>query len=77
MSRFVDTSDCCDLLTEAEVAGILRLTPGTLRQYRTAKRCKGKAPAYIQQGRGRVLYRREDINAWIQQHRTIPQGDSE
>lgn len=58
-----------DLLTEAEAAALLRLKPDTLRQWRTGKRHAGKAPPYIQQGKGRVLYLRTDLEAWLRKHR--------
>lgn len=58
-----------DLLTEAEAAALLRLKPDTLRHWRTGKRHAGKAPPYIQQGKGRVLYLRADLEAWLLRNR--------
>ena len=65
-----------ELLTEAEAAALLRLSPGTLKQWRTNKRHAGKAPPYIQRGRGRVLYLRSDLLAWINAHRHQPEQRS-
>lgn len=61
-----------DLLTEAEAAALLRIKPETLRHWRTNKRHKGKAPAFVQQGKGRVLYLRSDLLAWIERNHHQP-----
>lgn len=61
-----------DVLTEEEAAQVLRVKPDTLRHWRTAKRDKGKAPPFIQQGQGRVLYLRADLTAWLLANRTDP-----
>lgn len=68
-----------DLLTEAEVAALLRLKPDTLRQWRTGKRHAGKGPTFIQRGKARVLYLRADLEAWLLLHRrdTQPKGTSD
>lgn len=67
----------CDLLTEAEAAALLHLSPDTLRQWRTGKRHAGKAPAYIQQGKGRVLYLRADLEAWLLRNRRVAEPTGE
>ena len=61
-----------ELLTEKEAAELLRITPGTLRMYRTAKRFAGRAPTFVQNGRGRVLYLRSDLSAWVAARRRTP-----
>lgn len=61
-----------DVLTEKEAAQVLRIKPDTLRHWRTAKRYKGRAPPFIQQGRGRVLYLRADLAAWLLANRIEP-----
>lgn len=53
-----------DLLNSAEVARLLRLSVPTLERMR----CQGTGPAYIKLGNGRrarVVYRRDDIEAWL------------
>ncbi len=49
-----------DLLTITEAAELLRAPVATLRYWRHL----GTGPASFRLGR-RVLYRREDLNAWI------------
>jgi len=66
-----------DVLTEVEVAALLHLKPDTLRQWRTGKRHAGKAPPYIQRGKGRVLYLRADLEAWLQANRHAPRAPNE
>ena len=53
-----------ELLTITEVATLLRAPVATLRYWRHL----GTGPASFRLGR-RVLYRREDLNAWIEAHR--------
>ena len=52
-----------DLLTIAEAAALLRAPVATLRYWRHL----GTGPASFRLGR-RVLYRRGDLLAWIDQH---------
>lgn len=68
-----------DVLTESEAAALLHVMPDTLRQWRTGKRHAGKAPSYIQQGKGRVLYLRADLEAWLLRNRreTQPEGEND
>lgn len=68
-----------DLMTEAEAAALLRLKPDTLRHWRTGKRHVGKAPPYIQRGKGRVLYLRADLEAWLLRNRrsAAPTGEGD
>lgn len=63
-----------ELLTEAEAAAVLRLKRHTLAHWRTVARYRGKrkGPAYIQSGKGRVLYLLTDIDAWIEANRREP-----
>jgi predicted DNA-binding transcriptional regulator AlpA len=49
-----------DLLTPAEVAGMVRLPVGTLSYFRSA----GGGPAYFKLGR-RVMYRRSAVESWV------------
>ena len=58
--------DCTDeeLLTPEEVAGILKVSPRTLRNWRAS----GKGPPYLKL-EGSVRYRRGDVRAWIRQAR--------
>ncbi|MFE3059078.1 helix-turn-helix transcriptional regulator [Nocardia sp. NPDC059239] len=48
------------LATSAEVAATLRTTPAALAQLRY----RGEGPVFRKLGR-RVLYRWEDVNAWV------------
>ena len=52
--------DLPDLLTISEAADLLRAPVATLRYWRHL----GTGPAGFRAGR-RVLYRRDDLNAWI------------
>lgn len=50
------------LLTAKEAAEYLRLSPGTLENYR----CAGCGPPYIQRVRkGRVFYDRSQLDEWL------------
>ena len=49
-----------DLLTETEVAGILKVKSATLRTWRT----RGEGPGFVKLGRA-VRYQREVLEAWI------------
>ena len=53
-------SDVPDLLTITEAADLLRAPVATLRYWRHL----GTGPASFRMGR-RVLYRRDDLSAWI------------
>ncbi len=53
-----------DLLTISEAAALLRAPVATLRYWRHL----GTGPTSFRLGR-RVLYRREDLHAWIDAHR--------
>lgn len=57
-----ETSTLCadDLLTEPELAEMLRITPRTQRLYRA----EGDCPDYIKIGR-KVLYRRSAVLDWL------------
>lgn len=53
------------LLTTPEAAHFLRLSARTLERYRV----EGTGPRYIKAGpgrRARVLYRKEDLHAWLE-----------
>jgi len=49
-----------DLLTPAEAAKALRVSPATLPRWRWS----GDGPDYVRVGR-KILYRREDLEAYI------------
>jgi predicted DNA-binding transcriptional regulator AlpA len=51
------------LLSEAEAARYLALSPRTLERWRST----GEGPRYCKQSR-RIAYRREDLDAWIAAH---------
>ena len=52
-----------DLLTITETADLVRAPVATLRYWRH----RGTGPRSFRLGR-RVLYRRDDVDAWIQRH---------
>jgi hypothetical protein len=53
------------LVDQAQVAERLDVATGTLAGWR----CRGIGPPYIQVGaRGRVRYRTEDVDAWLDAH---------
>jgi hypothetical protein len=63
-----------DLLTTAEAAHVLRLSPRTLERFRV----EGTGPSYLKAGpgkRARVLYRVEDLQAWLNQSRFSSTSD--
>ena len=49
------------LLTTAQVAAILSLSPRTLEQLRV----KGGGPPYFALGKRAVRYRRSDVDSWL------------
>lgn len=55
------------MLTPAELAELVRRSPGTLRNWRY----RGEGPAYTTAG-GRVRYARPDVEAWLASHRVTP-----
>jgi predicted DNA-binding transcriptional regulator AlpA len=57
-----ETTTISSLLLEREAATYLRLTPRTLAKYRS----EGGGPNFAKLG-GRVVYPKEDIDAWIRQ----------
>jgi hypothetical protein len=60
-----------NLLTEHEVAPLLRVSPATLRSWR----CRGIGPNYIKMGRGTkspVRYNRVDLEQFVAQCRHVP-----
>ena len=59
-----DTADQPDLLTISEAAEMLRAPVATLRYWRHL----GTGPHSFRLGR-RVLYRRDDLDAWVEAHR--------
>lgn len=55
-------------LTAIEVADMVRLSPRTLEGMRLA----GRGPPYIrmgESGRAKVIYKLEDVMAWIESHK--------
>ena len=59
-----------ELMTTAEVAELLRCSAWSLASMRR----QGKGPAFIRVGDKRYLYRRADIEAWLND-RTTAQGE--
>ena len=59
------TSPDCELLNSSEVAKLLHLSVPTLERMRSL----GTGPTFIKLGTGkraRVVYRRSDIDAWLE-----------
>lgn len=50
-----------ELLTTAELAAELKVSPRTLQRWRA----EGSGPPMVRVGRG-VRYRRRDVNAWLE-----------
>jgi excisionase family DNA binding protein len=50
-----------ELLTEAELAQLLKVSVGTIRRWRA----EGSGPPSLRLGRG-VRYRRVDVDAWLE-----------
>lgn len=62
----VRTAESDTYLTTAEAAQLVRLSPRTLERLRL----QGSGPRYLKAGSGkkaRVLYRRTDLVAWLEQ----------
>jgi hypothetical protein len=68
MSPALQTTDAP--MTRAEAAKYLRLSPITL----TCWAARGTGPRYCRSGktRGRVVYRRADLDAWLESHSVSP-----
>lgn len=61
-----------DLITTAEAAALLRVSPETLRYWRW----RNKGPVSFRSGR-HVLYERADVIAWIETQKTVTErGDA-
>lgn len=58
-----------ELLTHREAAKFLGITAGTLYVWRAENRYP---IPFIQLGKGRVLYRPEDLNSFLASHRIVP-----
>ncbi len=58
-------NDSFDLITEGEVAAILRLKTATVAEMRR----KQKGPPHIKVG-GSIRYRRYEVIAWIEEQRS-------
>lgn len=56
-----------DLQTQERVSEVTGIPTGTLANYRYL----GKGPRYIKIGK-RVLYRRADVDAWLDAHTVTP-----
>lgn len=56
-----------DLLTITELSKIISVSPDTLYQWRH----RGYGPRSTKAGR-RVLYRRSDVDAWLESNSTAP-----
>ena len=55
------------LFTEDEASRYLGLARATLRNWR----CSGEGPAFVKAGR-RILYRIEDLRAWVEERLRDP-----
>ena len=68
-------SNIGEYMTTAQVAGMLGFARVTLEMWRNGKSkdCapKQKGPPFIKLGR-RVIYRRSDVNTWIEGNRVDP-----
>lgn len=60
-----------EFLTSREVATLLRIHPKTLSRLRTERR----GPPWHQPEAGKILYRRSDIEAYLDAHRHEPAGE--
>lgn len=58
-------------MSEQELADLLGLTVGSLRQYRW----RGQGPAYEKIGQ-RIWFRVADVEAWLDRHRVDPEAAS-
>jgi predicted DNA-binding transcriptional regulator AlpA len=56
-----------DLLTAEQLADIVHASPRTIIRWRG----EGLGPAYVKAGH-RVLYRRADVEAWLESHKIRP-----
>jgi excisionase family DNA binding protein len=54
-----------ELLTEKELAGLLKVSARTLRAWRDA----GEGPPALKIGRRAIRYRRSDVEEWLRQQR--------
>ncbi|MFJ9446390.1 helix-turn-helix domain-containing protein [Kitasatospora sp. NPDC101235] len=57
------------LYTQAEAAKILKVSPATLRRWRTQQPSQG--PAYVRIG-ARISYRHQDLADYLTERRVIP-----
>lgn len=57
-----------DILDATEAAAYLRSSPSTLAKYRMVA---NRGPAYILQSARKVLYRRTDLDAWLNERSRI------
>ncbi len=60
-----------DHFTTDEAAGYINLAASTL----TKKRLYGDGPTYFKIGR-RVIYKREDLDVWLERHRRSSTSDT-
>lgn len=60
------TPETDELLTPADVAGVLKLDIKTIRRWRY----EGKGPAWFPLGLRTVRYRRSEVDAWIEARET-------
>jgi DNA-binding transcriptional MerR regulator len=57
-----------DLLTQSEVAAMLRRKVDTIRHWRT----HGNGPPFIRIGKRGALYKRADVEGWLIANRVTP-----
>jgi predicted site-specific integrase-resolvase len=58
-----------EILIESEAAAYMRVAVGTLRNWRSG----GRGPRYSKAG-GRVIYRRSDVDAYLERHARDPEA---
>lgn len=61
-----------DLLTTEQVAAVICVTAATLRYWR--HRNDGSGPRSFTLGRRKVMYRRRDVDAWLEAQYNKPEG---
>jgi excisionase family DNA binding protein len=62
------------MMTTTEAAAYMRCSPMTLESWRQQSRSKG--PPFIRISHRKVLYRKADLDAFLNQHRHPSAGDA-
>jgi hypothetical protein len=72
------TTAASQLLTAQDVSSLTenRIKPSTLAKWRSGQPGRRRrGPAYIKCG-GRIVYRREDVETWLEANRIVPGASS-